>query len=70
MPTYRIGGVLSKLLLCATSEALHKKSSLLPKNSRAKAQSRKALPRFKGFLWAFAPLRENVFLYPEVSDAI
>src|SRR5215216_5117224 len=30
-------------------------------DSHAKAQRRKALPRFQGFLCAFAPLRENVF---------
>jgi hypothetical protein len=31
-------------------EVLITTEKLLPKNSRAKAQSRKALPRFKGFL--------------------
>ncbi len=28
----------------------------------AKAQRRKALPHYKGFLCAFAPLRENILL--------
>jgi hypothetical protein len=28
--------------------------------THAKAQRRKALPRFQGFLCAFAPLRENI----------
>src|SRR6185369_15020576 len=32
------------------------------KITHAKAQSRKALPRFKGFLCVFAPLRETTFL--------
>ena len=29
--------------------------------SPAKAQRSKALPRFGGFIWVFAPLRENGF---------
>jgi len=34
----------------------------MEKISHAKAQRRKALPRFKDFLCAFAPLREKNFL--------
>jgi hypothetical protein len=44
-------------LRCKTSVL----SYLVIKNiTHAKAQRRKALPRFQGFLCAFAPLRENI----------
>jgi hypothetical protein len=35
--------------------------------SHAKAQRRKALPRFNGFLCAFAPLRGNLSLAKAIS---
>jgi len=52
------------------STGFARKVRVFEKIAHAKAQRRKALPRFKGFLCAFAPLREKSSPYRYGTDSL